>query len=103
MYQQVSKGMGKTQNQEKLAVECGYWHLYRYNPLLEEEGKNPFTLDSKEPDWSKFQDFIKSEIRYTSLMKSFPEEAKTLFRVSEENAKWRYNTYKRLAEVDFSK
>jgi pyruvate-ferredoxin/flavodoxin oxidoreductase len=99
----IRGGMGKTQNQEKLAVECGYWHLYRYNPLLEAEGKNPFTLDSKEPDWSKFQDFIKSEIRYTSLMKSFPEEAKTLFRVSEENAKWRYNTYKRLAEVDFSK
>ena len=80
----IRGGMGKTQNQEKLAVECGYWHLYRYNPLLEAEGKNPFTLDSKEPDWSKFQDFIKSEIRYTSLMKSFPEEAKTLFRVSEE-------------------
>ncbi|MGI5913103.1 MAG: pyruvate:ferredoxin (flavodoxin) oxidoreductase [Bacteroidales bacterium] len=99
----IRGGMGKTQNQEKLAVECGYWHLYRYNPLLEAEGKNPFTLDSKEPDWSKFQDFIKSEIRYTSLMKSFPEEAKTLFKVSEENAKWRYNTYRRLAEVDFSK
>ena len=97
----IRGGMGKTQNQEKLAVECGYWHLYRYNPLLEAEGKNPFTLDSKEPDWSKFQDFIKSEIRYTSLMKSFPEEAKTLFKVSEENAKWRYNTYRRLAEVDF--
>ena len=65
----------KTQAQEKFAVEAGYWHLYRYNPLLEKEGKNPFTLDSKEPDWTKFQDFLKSEVRYTSLVKSFPEQA----------------------------
>ena len=57
------------QDEVKRAVECGYWSLYRYNPMLELEGKNPFTLDSKEPDWSKFQDFLKGEVRYTSLMK----------------------------------
>ena len=96
-------GMGKTQAQEKAAVEAGYWHLYRYNPLLEQEGKNPFTLDSKEPDWSKFQDFLNSEVRYTSLIKTFPAEAEVLFKVAEENAKWRYNSYKRLAVMEFAK
>ncbi len=72
-------GMGKTQLETKHAVEAGYWHLYRFNPLLEAEGKNPFTLDSKEPDWTKFQDFLKSEVRYTSLMKAFPGEADSTF------------------------
>ncbi|MCX6334256.1 MAG: pyruvate:ferredoxin (flavodoxin) oxidoreductase [Bacteroidia bacterium] len=94
-------GMGKTQAQEKAAVESGYWHLYRYNPLLEAEGKNPFTLDSKEPDWSKFQAFLNSEVRYTSLIKSFPGEAEVLFKAAEENAKWRYNSYKRLSVMEF--
>ncbi len=96
-------GMGKTQAQEKFAVESGYWHLYRYNPLLEAEGKNPFTLDSKEPDWTKFQSFINSEVRYTSLIKAFPGEAEVLFKAAEENAKWRYNSYKRLAAMEFVK
>ena len=94
-------GMGKTQAQEKFAVESGYWHLYRYNPLLEKEGKNPFTLDSKEPDWSKFQDFLQSEVRYTSLVKSFPQEAEVLFKAAEENAKWRYKSYQRLAVMEY--
>jgi pyruvate-ferredoxin/flavodoxin oxidoreductase len=92
-------GMGKTQAQMKFAVESGYWHLYRYNPLLEKEGKNPFTLDSKEPDWSKFQDFLNSEVRYTSLLKSFPDQADILFKAAEENAKWRYKSYQRLAAM----
>ena len=96
-------GMGKTQQQEKDAVEAGYWQLYRYNPLLENEGKNPFTLDSKEPDWSKFQDFLNSEVRYTSLIKSFPGEAEVLFKAAEENARWRYNNYKRLAAMEYAK
>ncbi|HNY63598.1 MAG TPA: pyruvate:ferredoxin (flavodoxin) oxidoreductase [Bacteroidales bacterium] len=91
-------GMGKTQNQQKLAVECGYWHLWRYNPELEAEGQNPFVLDSKEPDWSKFQDFINSEVRYSSLKGTFPEEAEVLFKKTEENAKWRYEKYKKMAE-----
>ena len=90
-------GMGKTQQETKLAVEAGYWHTYRYNPLLEAEGKNPFVLDSKEPDWNKFQEFLKSEVRYTSLQKSFPENAEVLFERAEKDAKWRYNNYKRLA------
>jgi pyruvate-ferredoxin/flavodoxin oxidoreductase len=96
-------GMGKTQEEAKLAVECGYWQLYRYNPLLAEEGKNPFVLDSKEPEWDKFQDFLNSEVRYTSLKKTFPKEAAELFKAAEENAKWRYNNYKRIAAMDYSK
>jgi pyruvate-ferredoxin/flavodoxin oxidoreductase len=95
-------GMGKTQQETKRAVEAGYWHLYRFNPLLEYDGKNPFTLDSKEPDWTKFQDFLKSEVRYTSLMKAFPGEADILFKAAEENAKWRYKSYQRMAAMEFT-
>jgi pyruvate-ferredoxin/flavodoxin oxidoreductase len=95
-------GMGKTQAQTKLAVEAGYWHMYRFNPLLEAEGKNPFTLDSKEPDWTKFQDYLHTEVRYTSLIKAFPEEAEVLFKAAEENAKWRYKSYQRLAAMEFA-
>ncbi len=96
-------GMGKSQYEEELAVESGYWQLYRYNPLLEEEGKNPFQLDSKEPDWSKFQAFINSEVRFSSLKKTFPVNAEELGQMAEENAKWRYNQYKRLEAMDYSK
>jgi len=99
----LRNGMGKTQAQGKFAVDSGYWHLYRFNPALETEGKNPFVLDSKEPQWDQFQSFLKSEVRYTSLQKAFPEEAATLFKASEENAKWRYNSYVRLAAMDFTK
>jgi pyruvate-ferredoxin/flavodoxin oxidoreductase len=88
-------GMGKSQAEEKLAVECGYWHLWRYDPRLEAEGKNPFQLDSKEPQWDKFQDFLKGEIRFSSLAKQFPEIAADLFQATEENAKWRYGGYKK--------
>jgi len=95
-------GMGKTQYEEKFAVESGYWHLYRYNPALEEEGKNPFQLDSKEPDWSKFQSFISSEVRFSSLRKTFPDQSKALSKLAEDNAKWRYNYYKRLEAMDYS-
>jgi pyruvate-ferredoxin/flavodoxin oxidoreductase len=95
------KDMGKTQTQTKSAVEAGYWHNYRFNPLLEAEGKNPFILDSKEPDWTKFQEFLRSEVRYTSLMQSFPKEAEILFKAAEENAKWRYKSYQRLAAMSY--
>jgi pyruvate-ferredoxin/flavodoxin oxidoreductase len=95
----IKTGMNSTIEQEKFAVKAGYWHLYRYNPLLAKEGKNPFTLDSKEPDWNEFQSFINSELRYTQLLKAFPEEAKELFKLAEENAKWRYMSYKRMAEM----
>lgn len=94
----LKKGMGKSQQEEADAVACGYWHLWRYNPALEEEGKNPFSLDSKEPDWSKFQDFLKGEVRFASLTKQFPAEAGELFQAAEDNAKWRLNNYKRLAK-----
>jgi len=95
-------GMGKAMEQMKNAVEAGYWQLYRYNPDLAKEGKNPFKLDSDLPDWSKFQGFLASEVRYTSLKKSFPEEASVLFAAAEVNAKWRYDSYKRLAAMDYS-
>ncbi len=94
----IKGGMGVSQLTAKKAVECGYWHLWRFNPMLEADGKNPFTLDSKEPDWSKFQEFLGNEIRYTSLAKQFPAEADELFKASQENAQWRYNTYVRFAK-----
>jgi pyruvate-ferredoxin/flavodoxin oxidoreductase len=94
-------GMGKAQQQAKNAVESGYWHMYRYNPVLEDEGKNPFILDSKEPQWAQFQNFLGSEVRYTSLQKSFPAEAAELFKAAETNAKWRYKSYVRMASLDF--
>ena len=93
----LKAGMGLSQKEEKLAVDCGYWHLYRYNPMLEEQGKNPFTLDSKEPDWTKFQDFLKGEVRFASLQKLFPDTAGELLAKTEEFAKIRLETYKRLA------
>ena len=98
----LKKGMGKSQAEEKEAVACGYWHLWRYNPSLEAEGKNPFTLDSKEPDWSKFQDFLKGEVRFASVMKQYPQEAAELFAAAEENAKWRLRSYKRLAAENWN-
>lgn len=94
-------GMGASQKQQKHAVDSGYWQLYRYNPMLETEGQNPFQLDSKEPDWTKFREFLNSEVRYTSLQQSFPAESEELFAAAEENAKWRYKSYQRLANQDF--
>ena len=94
----LKAGMGKSQAEEAKAVECGYWHLWRYNPALEAEGKNPFSLDSKEPKWEGFKDFLKGEVRYASVMKQYPAEADELFQAAEDNAKWRYNSYLRLAK-----
>ena len=99
----LRSGMGKAQAEQKAAVDCGYWHLWRYDPRLEEEGKNPFQLDSKEPDWTKFQDFLKNEVRFSSLMKQYPEEAKELFKATEANAKWRLEGYKRMATLEYIK
>ena len=93
----LKAGMGKSQQEEALAVACGYWHLWRYNPALEAEGKNPFTLDSKEPNWDEFENFLKGEVRYASVMKQYPEEAAELFAAAKDNAQWRYNNYRRLA------
>jgi len=88
----IKAGMGKSQTHEKEAVESGYWQLYRYNPLLQKEGKNPFTLDSKEPIKS-FKDFLMSEVRYASLYKIMPEQADELFEKAEGDAKYRYMKY----------
>ena len=94
----IKAGMGHSQAEEAKAVECGYWSLWRYNPDMELEGKNPFTLDSKAPDWDKFEDFLKGEVRYASLVKAYPAEAAELFAAAKKNAQWRYNNYRRLAQ-----
>lgn len=94
----IKAGMGKTQEQSKRAVEAGYWHLYRFNPELKEQGKNPFILDSKEPKES-FKDFLMGEVRYASLLKTFPEQAEELFAKSQKEAEERYQTYSKLAQA----
>ncbi|NLP31114.1 MAG: pyruvate:ferredoxin (flavodoxin) oxidoreductase, partial [Clostridiales bacterium] len=95
----IKKGMGKTQENTKDAVEAGYWHLYRYNPMLKEEGKNPFILDSKEPTKS-FREFLMGQVRYSSLSNEFPDIAEELYQNAEENAKERYETYLKLAKQE---
>ncbi len=98
----LKKGMGKSQAEEEAAVKCGYWHLWRFNPALEEEGKNPFSLDSKEPNWEAFQDYLKGEVRFASVMKQYPTEAADLFNACEEMAKKRYQSYVRMTKMDWS-
>ncbi|WP_270941803.1 pyruvate:ferredoxin (flavodoxin) oxidoreductase [Romboutsia lituseburensis] len=93
----IKEGMGRAQANIEKAVKAGYWHLYRYNPTLKVQGKNPFTLDSKEPTES-FRDFLLGQVRYAAIAKQFPEIADELFTSAEENANERYNNYKRLAE-----
>ena len=89
-------GMAKVQDEIRRAVEAGYWHLYRYNPMLAEEGKNPFQLDSKEPKGG-YREFLRGEVRYSSLERAFPDAADALYRKSEADAKARYQAYKGLA------
>ena len=93
----IRKGMGNSQLEGKLAVACGYWANWRYNPQLVGSGKNPFTLDSKEPDFSKFQEFLQGEVRYSSLKRNFPEAAEELFKKTQKDAEERINGYKILA------
>jgi pyruvate-ferredoxin/flavodoxin oxidoreductase len=93
----IRAGMGCSQQQEKNAVEAGHWHLWRYNPLMADEGKNPFSLDSKEPT-ADFREFLMSENRYASLTRTFPERAERLFKQAEENSRERYEKYKKLSE-----
>ncbi len=97
------KGLTVSQTEEKRAVEAGYWHLFRYNPLLEKEGKNPFQFDSKEPNYELFLDYIKGEVRFAALEQQNPERAKNLFTLAVEDAKWRYNQYKLLSEMNYTK
>ena len=93
----LKAGMGCSQLEEKKAVDCGYWGLYRFNPELKEAGKNPFSFDSKEPT-ANFKDFLMGEVRYASLAKQFPEDAEALFAKTEQDAKERLENYKKLAE-----
>ena len=95
-------GMGKSQAEEAKAVECGYWHLWRYNPALAEEGKNPFTLDSKEPQWDKFQAYLDGEVRFLSLKKAYPDEAQELYDATQAAALKRYKSYVRKSQEDWS-
>ena len=95
----IKGGMSRTQTREKQAVESGYWHLWRYVPELKEQGKNPFILDSKDPTGS-FQDFLNSEVRYTSLKQTFPDIAQELFDAAEKAAKERLENYKRMAKSE---
>ena len=94
----ISKGMANAQLEAKLAVQAGYWHLYRFNPDLKKEGKNPFILDSKEPTLD-FNEFLMGEVRYASLVRTFPETAEVLLKEAAENAKDKYASYKKLAEA----
>ena len=91
--------MTKSQEEEKKAVDCGYWQLYRFNPALAEDGKNPFTLDSKEPV-GDYKAFLLGETRYASLMKARPELAEDLFVKTEKDSKARLEKYKNLAKKD---
>jgi len=93
----IKMGMSNTPYEEKRAVESGYWHLYRYNPDLKVAGKNAFSLDSKEPN-SNLKEFLMGEVRYASLAKAFPEIAEELFAKTEEDAKERYERYKKLSQ-----
>ena len=98
----IKGGMGRSQAEEGRAVDCGYWHLWRYNPQLAEEGKNPFSLDSKAPDWSKFRDFLLGEVRYLSVKKAYPNEAEELFAEAQRMAQLRYKSYIRKTQEDWS-
>ena len=93
----IKAGMSYSQYRQKQAVDAGYWHLYRYNPELKKQGKNPFSLDSKEPKES-FREFLNNEVRYSSLIKSFPENAERLFAEAEQEAKEKLEAYKKMAE-----
>ncbi len=96
----IKTGMGTTQNRMKLAVDSGYWHLWKYDPRRKDDGKNPFVLESKPPTMP-FKDFLMGETRYTTLMQEFPEEAERLFKVAEQAARERYESYERMANMEF--
>ena len=98
----IKGGMGRSQEEERRAVECGYWHLWRFNPELAQKGENPFSLDSKEPQWDKFQDFLMGEVRYLSVKKAYPAEADELFAEAQKMAKRRYQSYVRQTKFDWA-
>ena len=96
------RSMNRSQHEEELAVACGYWHLWRYNPALANEGKNPFQLDSKAPKWEDFRDYLLGEVRFASLQKARPDEAQELYAETEKAAKRRYQSYIRKSQEDWS-
>lgn len=98
----IKGGMGRSQAEEGRAVACGYWHLWRFNPDLAKEGKNPFTLDSKEPDWTKFEDYLMHEVRFMQVKKAYPAEADELFAATQKMAQIRYRSYVRKSQEDWS-
>jgi pyruvate-ferredoxin/flavodoxin oxidoreductase len=98
----IDGGMGSSHQQAKLATECGYWPTFRYDPRLVDQGKNPFQLDSKEPDWSKYKAFLMSESRYAQLAQINPEHAEELLQLNLTDAKRRYGMYKRYQAMDYS-
>ena len=98
----LRKGMGQSQFEMKLATECGYWPMFRFDPKLELEGKNPLQIDSKEPNWDKYEEFLLGETRYLTLTKSNPERAKELFEKNKLEAQKKIRHYKRLAALDYS-
>ena len=95
----IKAGMSKAMAEEKKAVDAGYWHLYRYNPTLKAEGKNPFMLDSKVPNIDEYKNFLMGEVRYNALAKQNPERADKLFNAAVENAKDRYDYLTRLTKM----
>ncbi len=99
----IKGGLANSQKQAALATECGYWPTFRYNPALEAEGKNPFQIDSKEPNWDKYQEFLLSEARYAQLAKINPEHAEDLLKLNKKHAQRRWDMYKRYAAMDYSK
>ena len=97
----IKKGLFMSQMEAKKATECGYWPTFRYNPDLAKEGKNPFQMDSKEPDWTKYNDFLMNEGRYAQLVKINPEKAQELLETNMKDAQKRYANYTRLANVEY--
>ncbi|MCR4619873.1 MAG: pyruvate:ferredoxin (flavodoxin) oxidoreductase [Paludibacteraceae bacterium] len=98
----IKGGMGRSQAEEARAVKCGYWHLWRFDPQLAEQGKNPFQLDSKAPDWSLFQDFLDNEVRFMSVKKALPAQAEELYKAAKRAAQDRYASYLRMQAMDYS-
>ena len=99
----VKKGMGKSQEEAKLAVECGYWTLLRFDPRLAEQGKNPLQIDSKEPNWDKYDEYLMGETRYAQLKSVNPEKAAKLLATNKAEAQRRYRMYQRYLAMDYTK
>ena len=98
----LKRGMSKSQEQAKLAVECGYWTLLRYDPRLAEQGKNPLVVDSKEPNWDLYDDYLMSETRYAQLKTINKEQADELLAINKKEAQKRYKNYQRMLKMDYS-